>query len=57
MEAPSYREHELAFRTQYAGGLLPGTPARLPSSSVRLPGVQGPRVDIHGGKGNVSEVP
>ena len=38
MEAPSYREHELAFRTQYAelkertlaaGALLPGTPGSL----------------------------
>ncbi len=38
MEAPSYREHELAFRTQYAelkertfvaGDLLPGTPGSL----------------------------
>lgn len=38
MEAPSYREHELAFRTQYAelkertlaaGTLLPGTPGSL----------------------------
>lgn len=38
MEAPAYREHELAFRTQYAelkertlaaGALLPGTPGSL----------------------------
>lgn len=38
MEAPSYREHELAFRTQYAelkeralaaGALLPGTSGSL----------------------------
>lgn len=38
MEAPLYREHELAFRTQYAelkerslaaGVLLPGTPGSL----------------------------
>lgn len=38
MESPSYREHELAFRTQYAelkertlaaGALLPGTPGSL----------------------------
>ncbi|OHC65201.1 MAG: hypothetical protein A2045_01025 [Rhodocyclales bacterium GWA2_65_20] len=38
MEVPSYREHELAFRTQHAelkertlaaGALLPGTPGSL----------------------------
>lgn len=71
MESALYREHELAFRTQYAElkertlaagaplpflntlqatGLpfvaVPGPPSTLPSTLLKLPDVQGLRVDV-----------